>query len=434
MKVTIQADFNAWAEMKGRQPSDDEKEALMQGALDTLMNRLDKFGLAEIVIRRQGVDTIVVELPGAADPERIRRVIIGKGRLSFHLVDVDAVGRFITYQATHPGPYLDEELNIIDPELKELIGEGLLLRKVYEKDEFGLDRHTDYTVIYETPGLEGEYIEDAGIRTDPITNDVYVTFRLSDEGGDIFYDFTNQNVNKILAVVLDDKVKMSARIKQAIRNDVQVEGTFTLDEARDLALILKTGALPVPLEIISQESEGASLGEDTIDRGIKAIIWGLIFVMAFMLLYYKGGGIIACLALSVNFFLLASILSVFNFTLTLTSIAGFILTVGMSVDANVIIFERIKEEYHLGKTRAASITAGFSKAFWTITDANVTTGIAAVILASFGKGPIQGFAVVLATGVVCSMITALFFSRLLFDFITDVFKPLRISMSWRSAQ
>jgi preprotein translocase subunit SecD len=268
------------------------------------------------------------------------------------------------------------------------------------------------------------------VSSDPITGKAVVNFFLTGEGGDIFYKFTSENVNKALAVVLGDKVKAQARISEAIRDAVRVTG-FSREEANDLALVLRTGALPVPLEIINQEAVGASLGEDAISKGSRAILYGLALVLLFMLVYYTGAGLVADLALILNMFFLVSVLSVFGFTLTLPSFAGIILTVGMAVDANVIIFERIKEEYRTGKSARAAVKAGFSKAFWTVLDANITTFIAALALSQLGKGTVQGFAVTLAIGIVSSMFTALFVSRLVFDFALDVLKINKLSISWR---
>ncbi|HUV06458.1 MAG TPA: protein translocase subunit SecD [Spirochaetia bacterium] len=434
MKVTIRADFATLERDRGAALSDADRETAMKGALEILNNRIDQFGVTEPQIRRQGKDRIIVEMPGAADPERIRRVIMGKGRLNFHLANNDSLTKFIEYRTTHPEPYLKSDgVTPLDPELKNVLDEGTVLRGVYEKDAFGMDLRKGYAVIDGKPGLSGERIQNAYVQMDPLTNRPLVLFTLDSQGGEIFYKLTSENKGKVLAVVLDEKVKAQATIQDAIRDRVQVTG-FGSSEATDLALVLKTGALPVPLEIISQEAVGASLGEDTIRQALNAIVMGLLLVILFMLVYYKGAGLIADFALVLNFYLMAAILSVFNFTLTLPGIAGFILTVGMAVDANVIIYERIKEEYQLGKSRDASIKAGFSKAFWTIMDANITTGIAALTLAQFGKGPIQGFAVMLAVGIVCSMISALFVSRLIFDFNTDVLRSSRISISWRTAR
>ncbi len=431
IKVTIRADFETLNKDREGPIGEDEREIAMRGALEILNNRIDQFGVTEPQIRRQGDDRIIIDMPGAADPERIRKVIMGKGRLNFHIVDGEMLGQFIEYSKTHAEPYLEPDgVTPIDAALSALLGSETVLRGVFQKDAFGIDQRIGHTVIKSQIGLPGERIQNAYVQNDPLTNKPQVLFNLDGQGGEIFYKMTSENRGKVMAVVLDDKVKAQATIQDAIRDRVRVTG-FATEEATDLALVLKTGALPVPLLIINQEAVGASLGEDTIQQGLRAILLGLVLVLLFMLVYYKGAGLIAGFALILNFYMMAAILSVFNFTLTLPGIAGFILTVGMAVDANVIIFERIKEEYRVGKSRDAAIKAGFAKAFWTIMDANITTGIAALSLAQFGKGIIQGFAVMLAVGVVCSMISALFVSRLIFDFNTDVLRVSRISISWR---
>ncbi len=435
MKITIEADFSALEKELGRTLSDDDREVSMQGVMEILNNRIDQFGVVEPQIRRLAdKKRIVIEMPGAADPERIRKVIRGKGRLKFHLVDRDSLAIFQQYAESNPGPYLDTDgITALDTAMSGILIKGTVLRGVYKKDSFGIDQREGYTVIQEIAGLDGERIRNAYVRQDSLTGRPEVLFDLDSAGAESFYNLTSVNKGEVLAVLLDDKVKAQATIQDAIRTPVKVSG-FDTEEATDLALVLKTGALPVPLEIISQEAVGASLGEDAIRVGLQAIALGLALIILFMLLYYKGAGIIADITLLLNFYMMASILSVFNFTLTLPGIAGFILTVGMAVDANVIIFERIKEEYRLGKSREASIKAGFAKAFWTIMDANITTGIAALTLAYFGTGPIAGFAVMLAVGIVCSMISALFISRLMFNFNTDVLNASRISIAWRSAK
>ncbi len=438
IKITIQVDFKSLAQKKkedGYALTEADKLIALNGVLETIQQRIDQFGVAEAVIRREGEDRIIIELPGAADPERIRSVIMGRGSLNFHIVDDEKFAIFTEYAENNPGPYLlDDDETIIEEELKVLLGDDVILRKYYEKDIFGIDQFQGYTVLNKEPGLEGERIVDASKSYNPTGTKSGVNFRLDSEGTNIFAELTTENVGNRLAVMLDNKVKAQARISEAIPGgSVRVSG-FSAEEVIDLVSLLKTGSLPVELDIISQEAIGASLGEDTIEQGLNAIFLGLVLVMVFMIIYYKGGGIIACFGLLVNFFLMAGVLSVFNFTLTLPSMAGFILTVGMAVDANVIIFERIKEEYRLGKTRGASIIAGFGKAFGTIMDANITTGIAAVTLAWFGRGTIQGFAVVLAVGVVCSMISALLVSRLIFDFNTEVLKLKRLSIAWRRSK
>jgi preprotein translocase subunit SecD len=234
-----------------------------------------------------------------------------------------------------------------------------------------------------------------------------------------------------MAIVLDNRIKSIATINEGIHDSVAING-MDIDEANNLALTLRTAALPVELEVISQQSIGPALGEDMIRQGLYALLGGLAAVMIFMLLYYKAAGFNAVVAQILNIFLMFSILSAFNFTLTLPSIAGFILTIGMAVDANVIIFERMKEELKLGKSRQAAVEAGFDKAFWAIMDSNITTFIAALFLSQLGTGPIKGFAVSLAIGVFSSVFTALFVSRLIFDFGTDVLTSKKLSVGWLS--
>ncbi len=427
MYVVIEPDLDSLSEQTGATLSAVEEDRALRRALEVLNNRIDQFGVTEPQIRQRGDNQIVVEMPGAPDPERMRSFILGKGRLNFHIVDTEGLGRFRLYQAQNPGGFLGPDGQ---PRDDTVLTAGTVLRGRYEKDSYGVDQLLGYTVINEQIGLEGSYIQQAQVSRDPITQQPTVIFNLTGEGGDIFFKLTSENVGNVMAVVLDDRVKAAATISEPIRNQVQVSG-FTQSEADDLALVLETGALPVPLEILSQQAIGASLGEDAIRTGLNSIALGMAAVLIFMLVYYKGAGLVADLALVLNLFFLVSVLSVFNFTLTLPSIAGVILTVGMAVDANVIIFERIKEEYRLGKSAAAAVTAGFGKAFWTVMDANITTFIAAIALSQLGSGPIQGFAVTLSVGVVSSMFTALVVSRLIFDFFTETLRVERLSIDWK---
>ena len=427
MYVVIEPDLDSLSEQTGASLTAPEEERALQRALEVLNNRIDQFGVTEPQIRRRGDSQIVVEMPGAPDPERMRSFILGKGRLNFHIVDTEGLARFRRYQAENPGSFLGADGQ---PRDDTILTAGTALRGRYEKDAYGVDQLIGYTVINDEIGLEGSFIQQAQVSRDPITQQPTVIFNLAGEGGDIFFKLTSDNVGNVMAVVLDDRVKAAATISEPIRNQVQVTG-FTQSEAEDLALVLETGALPVPLDILSQQAIGASLGEDAIRTGLNSIALGMAAVLIFMLIYYKGAGLVADLALVLNLFFLVSVLSVFNFTLTLPSIAGVILTVGMAVDANVIIFERIKEEYRLGKSAAAAVTAGFGKAFWTVMDANITTFIAAIALSQLGSGPIQGFAVTLSVGVVSSMFTALVVSRLIFDFFTETLRVERLSIDWK---
>ena len=265
---------------------------------------------------------------------------------------------------------------------------------------------------------------------DNLTNRPEVDFVLDTEGAEIFGTFTGAHKGEFLAIVSDNKVKSYARINDAITGGRVAITGFGLEEAQNLQKVLQTAWLNVPLSVESQQVIGASLGEQAIHQGIKAIVVGLLAIMVFMLIWYKGAGVNAVVAQVLNLYIMFSILSAFNLTLSLPSIAGMILTIGMAVHANVIIFERIKEELALGKSRQAALSTGFDNAFWAIMDSNITTFIAAIFLSQLGTGSIQGFAVTLAIGVISSVFTALFVSRLMFDFNTDVFKSTKVSIGW----
>jgi len=428
MSVVIQADLQALEKKLGHPLSAAEKDDAMKRGIEVLNSRIGKFGLTEPVIRRQGEDQIYVEIPGAADPERINSIIMGKGKLAFHIVNDDASAKLDQLLTNNPLAVDEKTMTVADP---NLIPAGYVIRKFYKKDNYGLDEFTGtYRVITEEPGLDGTHIQSAQVSSDPITGAPEINFVLDKEGGELFYKLTSANVGKTLSVVLDDRIKAGARIQEPIRDQVRMTG-FGADEAQNLALVLRTAALPIELSPVNQQAIGASLGEDAVRAGILAVTIAFFLVIGFMLLYYKGAGINTAIAEVINLFIMIGVLSAFGLTLTLPSIAGFVLTIGVSVDANVLIFERIKEELRLGKGRVASIKAGFDKAFWTIFDSHLTNLIAALFLAQLGSGPIQGFAVSLAIGTICSLFTSLFVSHLIFDFETDVFKMKHTSISWR---
>jgi preprotein translocase subunit SecD len=286
-------------------------------------------------------------------------------------------------------------------------------------------------VIKSEVGLEGRHIQSAETNRDGVSGQPLVNFVLDSEGTKIFADLTEKNVKKTLAIVSDNKIKSYATINEAIpTGQVQISG-FSSAEAENIKAVLRTAWLNVPLHLENQSVIGANMGEDAIRQGMLAVVVGLSAVFLFMLLYYKGAGVNACVAQILNFYIMFSVLSALNLTLSLSSIAGMILTIGMAVDANVVIFERIKDELKLKKGRQASIAAGFDHAFWAIMDSNITTFIAAAFLSQLGTGSIKGFAYSLAIGVVSSVFTALFVSRLMFDFDTDVLKRKTLSISWR---
>lgn len=430
MSIIIKADLDAaLASQKGNVTDEVTfKAEAMKQAMDTLTSRIDKFGLSEPVIRQQGEDRIYIEMPGAADSDRINSIIMGKGMLAFHMVDNDATSAFLSYYEQHPTSTFDAEYNLLDP---SIIPAGTRVLGSYTKDSYGLDERTGFLVVKSEAGLEGQHIQGVTTTRDNLTGEPLVSFTLDGEGTKIFADLTAANVNKRMAIVSDEKVKSAATINEAIpTGQVQISG-FSAAEAENIKAVLRTASLNVPLSLENQQVIGASMGADSIHEGINAILWGLIAVFAFMLIYFKGAGINALVAQLLNFFIMFSILSALNLTLSLSSIAGMILTIGMAVDANVIIFERIKDELRLKKGRAASISAGFDHAFWAIMDSNITTFIAAVFLTQLGTGAIKGFAYSLAIGVVSSVFTALVVSKLMFDFDTDVLKKKNVSISWR---
>jgi len=437
LSIVLQADMNALQEKLERSLTDADRTDAVNRALEVLNNRIDRFGLTEPVIRRQGADQIYIEIPGSADPERINDIIMGKGSLAFHMVDAEATDIFNNYYRTHPITTFDNDGNLLDP---TIVPADVMIRGVYAKDRYGLDEQTRtadgilrYSALKKEVGLDGNHIRSAVVERNNLDGKPEVTFMLDSEGGEIFYRLTSANVGKPLAIVLDGRIKSQATIQSAIRDAVRLTG-FGQDEANNIALTLRTAALPVELEVANQQSIGASMGEDTIQQGMYALLGGIVAVFFFMLVYYKISGINAVVAQLLNFYIMFSILSAFNFTLTLPSIAGFILTIGMAVDASVIIFERMKEEMRLGKGRKAVVEAGFDKAFWAIMDSNITTFIAALFLSQLGTGPIQGFAVTLAVGVFSSVFTALFVSRLIFDFGTDVLRSKKVSVTWSRLQ
>ena len=429
MSVIVKADLDAALAQAGDTVADPAvfREEAMAQAIETLTNRIDRFGLTEPVIRRQGEDRIYIEMPGAAETDRINSIIMGKGILNFRLVDTVATNSFMAYYNANPASTFNAAGELINP---GIIPADCEVMGLYQKDSYGLDERIGYLVVKKEIALDGKHIKSADVGSD-YTGRPQVNFVLDGEGTTIFGDFTTANVNESLAIVSDDKIKSYARINEPITGGQVALSGFGIDEVENIRKVLQTAWLSVPLEVESQQVVGASLGDQAISQGVNALLYGLLSVMVFMLLWYKGAGINAVVAQVLNLYIMFSVLSAFNLTLTLPSVAGMILTIGMAVDANVIIFERIKEERLLGKSRAASIAAGFNNAFWAIMDSNITTFIAAMFLSQLGTGPIQGFAVSLSIGVVSSVFTALVVSRLMFDVGTDLMKKQGISISWR---
>jgi preprotein translocase subunit SecD len=373
-----------------------EKLAVDQ-ALETIRNRIDQFGVAEPDIRRQGTKRILIQLPGIKDTQRAKDLIGKTALLEFKLVD---------------------DTQSLDSALKGSVPPGRqVLYQVDEDPETQRTTKTPYLLKKRTL-LTGAYLTDARVQIDNQFNEPYVSINFDKKGARIFERITADNVNKRLAIVLDDSVYSAPVIQEKIAGgQARITGRFSTEEARDLAIVLRAGALPAPVNILEERTVGPSLGADSIRKGLLSMCIGGLLVIIFMVIYYKAAGLIADMALFLNILLIGAGLAAFQATLTLPGIAGIILTIGMAVDANVIIFERIREEIALGRTPRASIDAGYDRATLTILDANVTTLIAAVVLFQFGTGPIQGFAVTLSLGVIASMFTALILSRMIFDYI-----------------
>ena len=433
MNIIVRADLDAALESQGDTVAAENAEAFkkeaMANALENLTSRIDRFGLTSPVVRQQGEDRIYIEIPGAAQADSINTLIMGKGVLNFRLTDMEATTAFNTYYAQHPATTFNAAGELMDP---SIIPEDCEVMGEYTKDEYGLDERTGFVVVKKEIALDGQHVKSADVRNDEFSSQLQVCFTLDTEGAEIFATFTGEHVGEYLAIVSDNKIKSNARIQSAITGgQVALTGAFSVDEANNIKKVLQTAWLNVPLSVESQQVIGASLGDEAIHQGIMAILLGLGLILVFMLVFYKASGINAVVAQILNLYIMFAVLSAFNYTLTLSSIAGMILTIGMAVDANVIVFERIKEELCSGKSRKAAISAGFDNAFWAIMDSNITTFIAAIFLSQLGTGAIQGFAVSLAIGVCSSVFTALFVSRLIFDFGSDVMKAKKVSIGWR---
>ena len=432
MSVLLDADTTLFEEKNGRAPTEDELSALLLEDIDVLSMRIDQFGVTEPDIRLQGKDQILIEIPGEADPERVNSFLRSSGSLTFHLVDDSLTNKVNAEYKKNPSAFITDDGRLNTP---SYIPEGRTLLGYYVQDDYGIEYMRSLVVIYDEVGLDGSHIESAKV-TEGSTNNVAnispsINFLLDSEGGNIFYAFTSAHKGEALAVVMDNKVKSVATINDAIRDSVSLTGAFTMEEAQSLAVVLKTSSLPIELKVVSQSAIGATLGDDSVKIALKALFAGVLLVVLFMVAYYGLSGLIADFALLMNLFMMISLLSALNFTLTLASIAGIVLTLGMAIDANVIIYKRMKEEQKNGKSGFEVVKSGFSRAFWTIMDSNVTTIIAAAILIVLGTSSVKGFAVTLAIGIACSLFTSLLLSHLIFDvFITEEnFK--QVNLGWR---
>lgn len=400
------------------------KDYSVRQGLETIRNRIDEFGVSEPSIQRKGNDRIVVQLPGIKDPKRAIALIGQTAQLEFRMVDkkapIDKILAAID-DAAKLDPEVKTNLTKAQAVAAPLLPPHTELLPVRRRDKYGV--RESYMVVEDTAQLTGEYLSDASVRFDSQFNQPYVSLEFTGEGAKIFERLTGENVGNNMAIVLDNTIRSAPVIRQRIAGGrAQIDSIGTLEEARDIAVVLRAGALPAPVEIEEERTVGPTLGQDSIRTGAFSLILGSTLVMLFILVYYQVAGIIAIISLIVNLLGIVAVLGLFHATLTLPGIAGIVLTVGMAVDANIIVFERIREELRAGRTVRTSVATGFSKATWTVLDANITTLIAGLVLFQFGTGPIKGFAVTLSVGILTTLYSTLFVSRLLFDLYLQQFR------------
>ena len=373
------------------------KQRAVQQAIETIRNRVDQFGVAEPTIQEHGLGDyqILVELPGIDDPARVKELIQSTAMLEIR----QAIG----------GPYPDEQSAL------QTNGGTLPPDQVILSGNTGQSEgQPEFFVVSRTSAVAGSDIRDANASRDE-NGRPDVQFNLSNDGGRRFYAFTSAHQQDRLAIVLDNRVREVATIQEPIRDQVRITGAFTEDQTRDISMMLRSGALPASIHYLDEETVGPSLGADSIRAGVLAAVVGMAAVLIFMLIYYRGAGINADLALLLNLVILLGFLGFSHATLTLPGIAGVILTIGMGVDSNVLIFERIREELRAGKAPASAVEQGFGHAWLTIVDTHVTTIVSAFILFIFGTGPVRGFATTLTFGLLANLFTAVFVSRVIFD-------------------
>jgi preprotein translocase subunit SecD len=400
------------------------KDFAVEQALETIRNRVDQFGVAEPTIHRQADNEIVIQLPGIKDTRRAIELVGKTAILEFKLLDDESPIAAQLPASIAPG---DEEKILKEFADKIPEDDEILFGRVRNK-ETGVEVKLVYLVKKQSL-MTGEFLTEARVNIDQRFNEPYVSLSFNSTGAKLFEQITANNVKKRLAIILDNNVYSAPVIQERIAGgNAQITGTFTMQEAKDLAIVLRSGSLPAPLKMLQNVTVGPSLGRDSINAGIKAGIIGAILVVVFMVVYYRISGLIADFALILNIIYLIGVLSAFGATLTLPGIAGIILAIGMAVDSNVLMFERIREELRLGKTPRAAIDSGYDKAFWTIFDSHVTTLITAVVLFQFGTGPIKGFAVTLGWGVFINLFTALIGTKTVFDLITSKWEVKKLSI------
>jgi SecD/SecF fusion protein len=396
------------------------QERTLAQSLEVLRNRIDQFGVTEPVLVRQGTDQIVVQLPGIQDPQRALDLIGQTAQLEFKMVDDQS--------QLNLGDLMDKALK--EGRLKAGYHREDLNRALADKlppdDEVYIEKKIDREsgritsvpiLLKKKVMLTGDAVKNASVRIGDY-NEPYVSVDFNRRGAQEFGRITGENIKKRMAIILDGVVRSAPVIQERIGGGkAQITGSYTPDEAHDLAIVLRAGALPATVKIVQNITVGPTLGLDSIKKGLVSGLLGTLLVVAFMIFYYRLSGLVANYAVILNIILLMGGLSLLGATLTLPGIAGIILSVGMAVDSNVLIYERMREEFHAGKPLKAGIDGGYDKAFWTIIDSHVTTLITAVVLFLFGTGPIKGFAVTLSLGVILNLFTALFGTRVVYDYL-----------------
>ncbi len=399
------------------------QERTLAQSLEVIRNRIDQFGVTEPVIVRQGSDQIVVQLPGIQDPQRALDLIGTTAQLEFKLVDDQTQ---INLGELMEKALKEGRLKAGYERHREEVNRALA-DKIPQDDEIYFEKkvnretgrlETVVLLLKRRVLLTGDAVKNAAVRIGDY-NEPYVSVDFNRRGAAEFAKITGENVKRRMAIILDGVVRSAPVIQERISGGkAQITGSFTPEEAHDLAIVLRAGALPATVKIVQNITVGPTLGQDSIRKGLTAGLLGTILVVAFMIFYYRFSGVVANYALVLNIIMLLGILSLLGATLTLPGIAGIILSVGMAVDSNVLIYERMREEFHTGKPLKAGIDGGYDKAFWTIIDSHVTTLITAVVLFLFGTGPIKGFAVTLSLGVILNLFTALFGTRVVYDWLT----------------
>ena len=397
---------NAWTVSLKPGVLDTIKRRAVEQAVETIRNRIDQLGVSEPVIQEHGLGEhqILVQLPGVDDPARVKEVMQSTAMLEVR-------------QALDNGKPYGSEQEALAAHNGVLPSDGVLI-KGKSGPRAGTDNPDVYYLISRVSAVSGRDLRSAEAGHEE-NGRPDVSFTLTRDGGDRFYQFTSQHVGEPLAIVLDGKVQEVANIREAIRDTGRISGSFTEQQTKDLAMVLRSGALPASIKYLEERTVGPSLGADSIHQGVRAAMIGMFAVMGFMLVYYRFAGVNADLALVLNLVILLGFLGFSGATLTLPGIAGLILTVGMGVDSNVLIFERIREELRAGKNPPSAVEQGFGHAWLTIVDTHVTTIVSAAILFLFGTGPVKGFAVTLTFGLLANLFTAVFVSRTIFDSILN---------------